>query len=64
MALGIQIMGSRTLLGQLAALRATVEPTDNGHSRDPTDDSGSLSHISEELPTICTAEPRNRERSR
>ena len=63
-ALGTQVMGSRTLLSQIAALRATMEPTYNAHSRDSADGSASHNQISEELPTICTAEPRNRERSR
>ena len=64
MALGTQVMGSRTLLTQIAPLRANMEPTDNGHSRDSADGSGSHYHVSEELPAICTPEPRNRERSR
>ena len=33
-ALGAHVMGSGTLLRQIAALRATMEPTDNGHSPD------------------------------
>ena len=60
-ALGTQIMGSGTLLNQIATLRATMEPTDNGHSPDAA---GSDNHVDEELPTICTAEARNREHSR
>ena len=40
-ALGTQVMGSGTLLGQIAAFRATMEPTDNGHS---ADGSGSDNH--------------------
>ena len=38
--LGTQVMGSGTLLGQIATLRATMEPTDYGHSHDPADDAG------------------------
>ena len=57
-------MGSGTLLSQIATLRATMEPTDNGHSPDSADGSGRDSHVNEELPTICTTEARNREHSR
>ena len=63
-ALGTQVMGSGTLLHQIATLRATMEPTDNGHSPDPADGSGSDNHANEDLPTICTADTRNREHSR
>ena len=62
--LGTQVMGSGVLLSQIATLRATMEPTDNGHSRDSADGSGSDNHVNEELPTICTADARNREHSR
>ena len=44
MALGTQVMGSRTLLSQIAALRATMAPTYNGHSRDSVDGLGSHYH--------------------
>ena len=40
-ALGTQVMGSGTLLSQIATLRTTVEPTDVGHSPDSADGSGS-----------------------
>ena len=63
-ALGTQVLVSPTLLSQIATLRATMEPTDNRHSRDSADGSGSDSHVNEELPAIHTAEPRKRERSR
>ena len=63
-ALGTQVMGSGTLLSQIATLRATMEPTDNGHSPDSADGSGRDNHVNEELPTICTTEARNREHSR
>ena len=63
-ALGTQVMGSGTLLSQIATLRATMEPTDTGHSPESTDGSGSANHVNEDLPTICTADARNREHSR
>ena len=63
-ALGTQVMGSGTLLSQIATLRATMEPTDNGHSPDSTDGSGSDNHVNEDLPTICTADAKYREHSR
>ena len=63
-ALGTQVMGSGTLLSQIATLRATMEPTDNGHSPDSADGSGSDNHVNEDLPTICTAAATNREHSR
>ena len=63
-ALGTQVMGSGTLLRQIATLRPTMEPTDNGHSPDSTDGSRRDNHVNGELPTICTADARNREHSR
>ena len=63
-ALGTQVMGSGTLLRQIATLHPTMEPTDNGHSPDSADGSGSDNHVSEGLPTICTAAAGNREHSR
>ena len=60
-ALGTQVMGSATLLRQITTLRATMEPTDNGHSPDCADSSGNANPVNEELPTICTDEARNRE---
>ena len=63
-ALGTQVMGSGTLLSQIAAFRATMEPTANGHSHDSAKGSGSDNHVDEELPTIGTTEARNREDSR
>ena len=63
-ALGTQVQGSGTLLRQIATLRATIESTDNRHSPDSADGSGSDSHVNEDLPTICTAADGNRERSR
>ena len=63
-ALGTQVMGSGTLLSQIATLRATVKPTDNGHSLHSANASGYDNHTNQKLPTISTAEPRNREHSR
>ena len=63
-ALGTQVMGSGTLLGQIAPFHATMEPTDNGHSHDSAKGSGSDNHVDEELQTICTSEARNRDHSR
>ena len=63
-ALGTQVMGSGTLLRQIATLRATMEPTHNGHSPDPADGPGSDNHLNGKLLTICTADARNREHSR
>ena len=63
-ALGTHVMGSGTLLTQIATLRATMEPIDNGHSPDSADGSARDNHVNEELPTICTTEARNREHSR
>ena len=62
-ALGTQVMGSGTLLSQIATLRTAVEPTDVGHSPDSADGSGSDNHENAKLPTICTAEARTRENS-
>ena len=63
-ALGTQVMGSGVLLSQISTLRATMEPTDNGHTPNSADGSESDNHLNEELPTICTAEATNRENSR
>ena len=63
-ALGTQVMRSGTLLSQIATLRATMEPTDTGHSPVSADGSGSDNHLNEDLPTICTADARNRKHSR
>ena len=63
-ALGTQVMGSGVLLSQIATLRATMEPTDYGHTPNSADGSESDIHVNEELPTICTAEATNRGYSR
>ena len=63
-ALGTQVMGSGVLLSQIATLRATMEPTDYGHTRNSADGCESDNHVKEELPTICIAEATNRENSR
>ena len=62
--LGTQVMGSGKLLSQIATPRAAMEPIDNGQSLDSADASGYDNHANEELPTICTAEARNRKHSR
>ena len=62
--LGTQVMGSGVLLSQIATLRATTKPTDNGHTPNSADGSESDNHMNEEPPTICTAEATNREKSR
>ena len=63
-ALGTQVMGSGVFLSQIATLRATMEPTDYGHTPNSANGSGSDIHVNDELPTICTAEATNRENSR
>ena len=63
-ALGTQVMGSGTLLRQIAALQAAPEPADNGQWHNAVDGSGSHNHVDEDLHTLCTAAARNREHSR
>ena len=63
-ALGTQVIGSGTLLRQIATLRPTMEPTDNGHSPDSADGWGRDNHVDEDLPIIRTAAAGNREDSR
>ena len=55
-ALGTQVMGSRTLLRQIAPLRATMEPTDTEPSPDCAPGARSDHHVPEALPAICTSE--------
>ena len=62
--LATQVMGSGTFLSQIATPRATTKPTGNGQTPDSTDGSANDNHATEELPTICSAEARNREHSR
>ena len=61
-ALGTQVMGSRTLLTQLATVSGPVEPIGTGHSHDPADDAGRDNRVNGDLPATPTDEPRNRER--
>ena len=61
-ALGTQVMGSGTLLRQLATVRRPMEPIATGHSHDPADDAGPAHRVNGDLPTTPTAEARNRGR--
>ena len=61
-ALGTQVMGSRTLLRQLATASGPKEPIGTGHSHDSADDAGRDHRVNRDLPTTPTDEPRNRER--
>ena len=61
-ALGTQVMGSRTLLGQLATVSGPKEPIGTGHSHDAADDAGRDHRVNGDLPTTTTDEARNRER--
>ena len=61
-ALGTHVMGSRTLLRQLATVGGPMEPIDTGHSHDPAEDDGRDHHVNRDLPTTPTAEARNRGR--
>ena len=61
-ALGTQVMGSRTLLRQLATVSAPIEPIDTGHSHNPADDAGRAHRVNGEVPTTPAAGTRNRGR--
>ena len=63
-ALGTQVMGSRTLLRQLATVSGPKEPIGTGHSQDPADDAGRDHRVNREVPTTPTTEARNRKRLR
>ena len=63
-ALGTQVMGSRTLLRQLAAVSGPNGSIGTEHSRDPADDAGRDHCVNGEVPTTPTTEVRNRERLR
>ena len=63
-ALGTQVMGSGTLLRQLATVRRPMEPIGTGHLPNPVDGAVSDNHVSGKQPTICTAEAGNRENLR
>ena len=60
-ALGPQVVGSRTLLRQIATARGTTEPIDTGHSPDPADGAGSDHSVNGELSTTSTTDSRDRE---
>ena len=60
--LGTHVMGSCTLLRQLATMSGPKEPIGTGHSHHPADDAGGAHRVNGDLPTIPTAEARNRER--
>ena len=60
--LGTQVMGSGTLLRQLATKRRPMEPIATGHSHDAADDAGPAHRVNGDLPTTPTAEARNRGR--
>ena len=61
-ALGTHVMGSRTLLRQIATVHGPMEPIDTGHSPDPAEDAGRDHRVNEELPTTPNDEARNRGR--
>ena len=63
-ALGTQVMGPRTLLGQLATVSGPKGSIGTGHSRDPADDAERDHRVNGEVPTTPTTEVRNRERLR
>ena len=57
-ALGTQVVGSGTLLRQIATARGTLEPIDTGHSPDPADGAGSDHRVNKELSTTSTTDAR------
>ena len=61
-ALGTQVMGSGTLLRQLATVRRPMGPIGTGHSHDPADDAGRDHRVNGEVPTTPAAEARIRGR--
>ena len=61
-ALGTQVMGSRTLLRQIATVSGPKEPIATGHSYAPADDAGRDHRVNGDIPATPTAEARNRER--
>ena len=60
-ALGTQVVGSGTLLRQIATARGTLEPIDTGHSPDPADGVGSDHRANGGLSTTGTTDARDRE---
>ena len=63
-ALGTQVLGSGTLLRQIATVPGTMEPTDTGHLPNPVHGAVSDNHVTGKQPTICMAEAGNRENLR
>ena len=61
-ALGTQVMGSGTLLSQVATVSGPEEQIATGHSHDSADDARRDHRVNRDLPTNPTDEPRNRER--
>ena len=60
-AAGTQVVGSATLLRQIAAARGTMEPFDTGHSHDPADGAGSDHRVNGDLSITSTTDVRDRE---
>ena len=60
-ALRTQVVGSGTLLRQIATVRGTMEPIETGHSPDPADGAGSDHRVNGELSTTSTTDARSRE---
>ena len=61
-ALGAQVMGSGTLLRQIAQVRGPKAPTDSGHPHDSAEDAGRDHRVDTNRPAVRTGETRNRER--
>ena len=61
-ALGARVMGSGTLLRQLAPVRGSREPIDPGHPVGPAEDAGRDRRVDEKRPPALTGETGNRER--
>ena len=61
-ALGTQVMGSGTLLRQLATVSGPKELIGTGTSSDPADDAGHAHRVNGDLPTTPTAAARIRGR--
>ena len=59
-ALGTQVLGSGTLLRQIATVSGPKEPIDTGHSHNPADDAGRAHRVNGEVPTTPAAEDRIR----
>ena len=57
-ALGTQVVGSGTLLRQIATARGTMEPSNTGHSPDPADSARSDHRVNGDLSTTSTTDAR------